>query len=291
MADGGGIVPGLTLRQVAARAGAALRAAEIEDPMQDVGLLLAHVIGGDRLTLIREPDRCLDSREADRFAALISARAGRAPVSRLVGRRQFWSLDLAISDAVLDPRPDSETVVATALERLPALNDPYQIIDFGTGSGCLLLALLKERPRAWGLGVDISPAAARLAAQNARALGLSNRARFMVGDWGQSLHGAFDLIVANPPYIVSGDIVALQPEVSRHDPVLALDGGADGLDCYRALAPNVARLLKPDGHAVLECGHDQAAALSGIIQAAQLRVENFHRDLAGVERCVSISRG
>ncbi len=291
MADGTGITPELTLRQALAAAGRELRGAGIEDTGLDSAVLLAHAIGGDRLTLIREAERRLSEAEAQAFSQLIAARAARQPVSRLLGRREFWSLDFHIGPAVLDPRPDSETAVEAALDQLPQKDGPYRIADFGTGSGCLLLALLRERPRAWGLGVDISAAAARLARENARGLGLDRRAHFLVGDWGQGLAGAFDLIVANPPYIPSADIARLEPEVRCHDPGLALDGGEDGLAAYRALLPDVKRLLRTGGRAVLEYGQGQTAPLQRIMDDTGLTVESRHSDLAGVARCFVVSPG
>ena len=283
--------PSLTLRQALAAAGRDLAAANIEDPILDAALLLAHAVGGDRLTLIRDGERTLDLSEAQAFAGLITARAAGKPVSRLRGRREFWSLDLAIDEDVLDPRPDSETAVAAGLELLADVDGAYRIADFGTGSGCLLLALLVERPGAWGIGVDISPPAARIARRNAEDLALSGRAHFITGDWGESLAPGFDLIVANPPYIPSADIAHLAPEVRCHDPALALDGGGDGMTAYRALAPGLKRLLKASGQAVLECGHDQAAGLAEVLVAAGLRFEGVHADLAGLDRCVRVSRG
>ncbi|MDP6692644.1 MAG: peptide chain release factor N(5)-glutamine methyltransferase [Alphaproteobacteria bacterium] len=291
MADGSGIAPGLTLRQALAAAGRDLRTAGIEDTALDSAVLLAHAIGGDRLTLIREAERRLNEAEAKAFSRLIASRAARQPVSRLLGRREFWSLDLRIGPAVLDPRPDSETVVEAALEQMPEKDGAYRIADFGTGSGCLLLALLSERPRAWGLGVDISPAAGHLARENARNLGLERRAGFIAGDWGQGLVGGFDLIVANPPYIPTADIAALEPEVRRHDPGLALDGGEDGLAAYRALLPDVYRLLLSGGRAVLECGQGQTPPLRRLVKGVGLTVESRHSDLAGVARCFVLSTG
>lgn len=293
MADDCGLSSALTLRQAQARAGQHLRNAGVEDAILDAALLLAHAIGGDRLSLIREAERQLDAAETKAFAELIRARAARQPVSRLLGRREFWSLDLAIGPAVLDPRPDSETLVEAALAHLPHQDAAYQILDLGTGSGCLLLALLAERPRAHGFGVDISSAAARQARANARALHLAERAFFMVGDWASSLTrgpaGRFDMVVANPPYIASTDIGGLAPEVRCHDPALALDGGGDGLAAYRALVPDLGRLLRPGGRAVLEYGRGQTVALKQIVETAGLAVESCHADLAGIERCLVVS--
>ncbi|MDE0941990.1 MAG: peptide chain release factor N(5)-glutamine methyltransferase [Alphaproteobacteria bacterium] len=302
MADDGhglsGPLLGSTLRQALTGAGQILRHAGVDDPMLDAGLLLAHAIQGDRLTLIKDPQRTLSEAEAQTFDGLITARAARQPVSRLLGRREFWSLDLAVDDAVLDPRPDSETIVSAALAHLPQIDGSYRIVDFGTGSGCLLLALLMERGNAWGLGVDLSPAAATLAKTNALSLGpeLSARAAFAVGDWGQSLTGGpgapglFDLIVSNPPYIPTADIAGLEPEVRRHDPALALDGGSDGLAAYRALMPALPHLLDPKGHAVLECGQGQIPALEMIAVAAGLQVLSRHADMAGIDRCLVVAQ-
>ncbi|MBT3370544.1 MAG: peptide chain release factor N(5)-glutamine methyltransferase [Rhodospirillaceae bacterium] len=293
MADDCEFPSALTLRQALAAAGRDLRDAGVEDAMLDAALLLAHAIGGDRLTLIREAERQLNEAETQAYTKLVAARAARQPVSRLLGRRAFWSLDLDIGPAVLDPRPDSETIVEAALAQLPDENAPYEIADFGTGSGCLLLALLVERPRAHGLGVDISPAAARQARENARALDLGDRGGFMVGDWGAGLAGGlggcFDMIVSNPPYIASADIAGLAPEVRCHDPALALDGGADGLAAYRALVPDLRRLLRPGGRAVLEYGQGQTSDLEQIIKMADMAVQSCHADLAGVERCLVVS--
>ncbi len=289
MADDIGPASGGSLRQVFAAAAQALRTAGVDSAPLDAGLLLAHAIGGDRLTLIRDGERRLNHGETLAFAKLIAARAAGKPVSRLLGRREFWSLDLQIGPAVLDPRPDSETTVAAALEQLTDGEGAYRIADLGTGSGCLLLALLQERPQSWGIGLDIVAAAARQARDNARMLNLSNRAKFVVGNWGQGLRGGFEFFVANPPYIASADIAGLAPEVRCHDPGMALDGGGDGLAAYRALVPDLPRLLRPDGHAVLECGRGQPPSLRQIIEANGMRVDNCHHDLAGVERCLVVS--
>ena len=284
------IASGITLRHAVYLAGQQLRAAGIDDATTDAALLLAHAIGSDRLTLISDADRRLSEGEAAAMAALVAARCRHMPVSRLLGRREFWSLDFAINDAVLDPRPDSETAVAAALAQLPTVDGRYRIADLGTGSGCLLLALLAERPRAWGVGLDLSFAAAQMARRNGADLGLSARAQFVVGNWGQGLKGSFDLIVANPPYIPTGDIAGLAREVRCHDPALALDGGEDGFAAYRSLAPDLLRLLKPSGQAIMECGHDQAAGVAAVLELAGLRCLGFHADLAGIDRCVRVAK-
>ena len=180
--------------------------------------------------------------EASRYTALIARRAAREPVSRILGVREFWSLPLAIDAHVFDPRPESETVVEAGLALIPDRGAAMAVLDLGAGSGALLLALLSELPRADGIGVDVSPGAVVLARANAAALGLGRRCRFIAGDWGSAIRGRFDLILANPPYVARADIARLGPEV-RHEPERALAGGADGLDGYRALLPDVARLL------------------------------------------------
>jgi release factor glutamine methyltransferase len=185
-------------------------------------------------------------------------------VARLTGVREFWSLPFRVTPDTLEPRPDSETVVEAALAALDAAGVPRQrplgLLDLGTGTGCLLLALLRELPAAWGLGVDISPGACAAAAANARSLGLARRARFRPGDWGRGLDGGFDLVVANPPYVSDGEIATLQPEVALHEPRSALAGGPDGLAGHRALAPHVARLLGDGGVAVVEFGAGPGSA-------------------------------
>lgn len=281
-------VSGMTLRQAVAVGAQALRAAGMEGALLDARLLLAHVIGGDRLSLARDTERTLKSSEIVDYSTLIDQRKERRPVSRIIGRKEFWSLEFAISDSVLDPRPDSETLISAALAQIPIENNNYLIADFGTGSGCLLLAILMERPGAWGLGLDYSFSSVRQAQVNALNLDLHDRAQFVVGDWGDALSGSFDLILTNPPYVASAEVKTLEPEVRDHDPRLSLDGGEDGLYAYRAMGPQLCRLLKPEGSAVLECGFRQASQVGAILNSVGLRVFKVHRDLAGIDRCLSV---
>jgi release factor glutamine methyltransferase len=218
----------------------------------------------------------------------VRRRAAGEPLSRLRGAREFWSLDFALSPETLDPRPESETLVAAALDAVPDRAARLRLLDLGTGTGCLLLALLSELPNAWGLGIDRAAGAAATARANAVALGLASRAAFIVGDWGEALRGGFDFVVSNPPYIPSADIPALAPEV-RHDPLRALDGGPDGLDAYRALAPDLARLLR--GTALIELGAGQAPAAARIMRTAGLDVRGTRPDLAGIDRCLVLEPG
>lgn len=273
---------GEAVRAVAAR----LHAAGIASARLDARLLVAEALGVAPQVVFTRPETLLPPAQADRLDGLAARRERREPVSRILGRRGFWTLDLALGPHTLDPRPDSETVVEAVLAELPDRTAELRLLDFGTGSGCLLLALLSELPAAYGIGVDRSGGALAVAAANAAACGLAQRADFVLADWGRSLSGCFDAIVSNPPYIRDGDIAGLDPEVAGWDPPLALAGGADGLGCYRALAPDVARLLAPAGVAALEVGQGQAAEVAGILQQAGLAVRAVRRDLGGVERCV-----
>ncbi len=265
----------------------ALRSSGIVEPRLDAQVLLASVLGVDRAALYSRGDRCLTDAELAAFEALIARRQDRVPVSRLLGRREFWSLEFAITDDVLDPRPDSETLVEATLAGIPDREAALRLVDLGTGSGCLLLALLSELPAAFGVGVDLSPAAARVAARNAVTLGMAGRAAFAVGDWLTMLQGRFDLIVGNPPYIADGEIDGLAPEVACGDPRLALAGGADGLAAYRAIAPQAAAALEPGGRLVLECGAGQAGAVADILAAAGFMDLETGRDLGGIDRCLT----
>ena len=216
-------------------------------------------------------------------------RAAGMPTARILGRKEFWSMELELSPAVLVPRPDTETVVATALDWLEAgarRDEGLRLLDLGTGSGAILLALLHELPVASGIGVDADPAALAIARRNAERLGLGRRARFVAADWASPLVGNFDLIVTNPPYVESGAIAGLDDEVRAYDPTLALDGGSDGLDAYRAIAPDLERLLAPNGSVVLEVGAGQAPAVARLLGGVGL-VTELWPDLACVERVVS----
>lgn len=223
-----------------------------------------------------------------RLADYVRRRTAHEPYSRIRGAREFWSLDFALSPDTLDPRPDSETLIDAALAVLPDRTAPLHVVDLGTGTGALLLALLSEYPNATGLGVDILPGAVATAARNAAALGLAHRAQFVAGDWATINLGAADVILANPPYVPSDEIAILPPEVVQFDPRCALDGGDDGLMAYRALVPVLQRTLQPDGWAFFELGAGQAEAVARLVAAGDLRVAGMRRDLAGYERCLAI---
>jgi release factor glutamine methyltransferase len=273
---------------------ARLAAAGIDSALSDARLLLMAAFGIDRTGLLSRAAEPLPPDAAARYSAHLARRAAREPVSRILGRREFWSLDFALGPATLDPRPDSETLVEAALAAVPdrpVSDQPLRVLDLGTGTGCLLLAVLHDRAAAFGIGVDRSEAAARTARDNARALGLADRAAFTVGDWATALAGRFDLVLSNPPYIPDSDIAALEPEVREHDPRLAQSGGADGLDAYRALAAALPGLLAPGGTAVVELGIGQAADVAALFRAVGLDIAGTAHDLAGIPRCVVATRG
>ena len=269
---------------------AALRGAGVESARLDARLLLAHVLGVDSGWLFSHPEHPLDERQVASAWGLAGRRCRREPVSRILGRREFWSLSFGLDSHTLDPRPDTETVVEAVLAATGDRRSPLSILDLGTGTGCILLALLSELPGARGLGVDISEAALLVAAGNARALSLDHRASFVFGNWGTGIDGLFDVIVANPPYIPDQDIDGLEPEVAGYDPRAALAGGADGLDCYRSLAPDAARLVRPGGVVAVEVGWGQAGAVASILRGQGLVLTDIRRDLGGIERCVVTTR-
>jgi release factor glutamine methyltransferase len=269
---------------------ARLKSNEVESAELDARLLVGAVLGLDLTGLITAAARRLTGDETALLDDFARRRIIGEPVARILGTKEFWGLPLSLSSATLVPRPDTETLVEAALEIWRAEYDddyPLHVADIGTGSGAILLALLSEWPNAWGVGTDISEAALRTARANAGRLGFASRAAFVACDYVSALSGAFDLIVSNPPYIRSDDIDALAAEVRDHDPRRALDGGADGLDAYRLIAPGAARLLAPGGSLILEVGHDQSGDVLGLLTKAGLSLPSEPKaDLAGVRRAV-----
>ena len=257
----------------------------------DARLLTGHALGLDLTGLIVAAQRQLTPDESARLAEFARRRLAGEPVARIIGEKEFWGLPLQLSSATLVPRPDTETVVELALELARAggnLDRCLRIADLGTGSGAILLALLSELPAAQGFGTDISQAALQTARLNAARAGLSDRATFIACDYASGLAGPFDLIVSNPPYIRSADIDGLATEVRNHDPLAALDGGADGLDAYRALIPQAAGLLAPRAALVVEAGEGQSAEIQALMTAAGLMpVIAPKADLAGILRAVA----
>jgi release factor glutamine methyltransferase len=264
----------------------ALTAAGFDEARRRARRVVAVALGLSPAIVFGEPDRVLAEDERGRVAAVLRRVLAHEPLSRIQGVREFWGLQFALSPDTLDPRPDSETVVEAVLAQRPARERPYRVLDLGTGTGCLLLALLSEYPNATGTGVDRAPGAAAAARANALRLGFAARAAFVVGDWGGALAGGFDIVVTNPPYIASAAIGSLPLEVRNFDPRLALDGGADGLAAYRAIAGELPRLLAPNGVFACEVGVTQDSPVKGIISSAGLVVENAVPDLAGITRCV-----
>ena len=274
---------------------AMLAAAGLEEPRRLARRILVAVMGLSPAEVFAHPQRRLDDQERARIAATTMRVAAHEPLSRILGHREFWGLDLVLSPDTLDPRPETETIVEAVLNRLTDRAKPYRFLDLGTGSGCLLLALLCEYPSASGVGVDVAVGAAAIARHNAGRLGLGARAQFVVGDWGAALSGRFaagrfDAVVANPPYIATAELAYLPPEVRDHDPHSALDGGADGLEAYRAIAGDLPRLLRPGGLFAAELGFGQAEAVAKIIAEGGLAVEEVAADLAGIARVIVARR-
>jgi len=273
---------GTTVEQALRQGAAALRAAGIESPAREARMLLAHALGCSASDLLRDATVVVGTGCYD---TLVARRAGHEPMAFILGSQGFWSLDFLVSPATLIPRADSEGIVEAALSLPP----PRRVLDLGTGTGCLLLAILHERPDAFGVGVDRAEEAARLARTNAARLGLAGRAAFCSGDWAAALQGRFELVVSNPPYIKAAVVGTLMPEVADHEPRLALDGGTDGLDAYRAIVAMLPDLLTPSGAAVLELGMGQGADVASLGAAAGFGA-TFRPDLAGVDRAIILRR-
>lgn len=263
-----------------------LEAAGVDTPVLDARLLLEAGAGVSRLDIITDPRRGVTATQIAAVEALARRREQREPVSHIIGLKHFWTLELGVTPAVLTPRPETEFVVEAALQALP-INRPARVLDLGVGSGAILFAILKERPLASGLGVDVSPDALDIARANADALGLSERIEWRAGDWAEGIEETFDIVVSNPPYIATAEIETLAPEVARYEPRVALDGGADGLDAYRIITASLPRLLKTGGSFALEVGWDQAGAVEALVTAqAGLAALAPRRDLAGIPRVV-----
>ncbi len=278
-------------RSLLAAAVRRLAGAGIDDAAGDARALFGAATGLDRLALLTDPNRPVDPDAARRFAVMVDRRAAREPVHRILGARDFWGLSFRLSPDTLEPRPDSETIVEAALHAVGANRAAsLRLLDLGTGTGCLLLALLSELPAAGGVGTDRAPGAVRTARENARTLGLGARVAFLVADWTAALAGPFDLIVSNPPYIPDAAVPALAPEVRDHDPRAALAGGPDGLAPYRTIAADLPRLLAPGATAVFEVGAGQADDVAAIGRAAGLDPVAVRADHGGVPRAVVLRR-
>ncbi len=275
-------------RSILVPAQARLRAAGIDSAALDARLLLGIVLGRDDAVLPHETLAGWTAEQGGAFEALMERRLAGEPVSRIRGWREFWSLRLALSPDTLDPRPDSETIVAAALLWAGQRGGRLRLLDLGSGSGALLLACLSELPRASGIGIDISAGAVRTATANATRLGLGDRASFVEGNFEDPDIGGhgFDLVLCNPPYIPLAEINGLAREVTGFDPLLALDGGDDGLASWRRVMPRIADGLAPGGRAFVEIGAGQQAQVTAIAMAAGLQAVDDADDMAGIVRCL-----
>jgi len=280
------VTAAMTVAEARRALAASLRAAGLETPELDARILLGHALRLDHTGLVAALARPLTATESAQVAALAARRRAGEPVARIVGQREFWGLPLALTPAVLVPRPETETVVELALSLVGDRGRALRLADLGTGSGAILLALLSELPQASGVGTDISAEALAVARANARSLRLERRASFVASDYGGALAGPFDLVVSNPPYVASRDIATLDIEVRAHDPALALDGGADGLNAYRRIAADAARLIG-GGDLVVEIGAGQEREVENLFAARGLAVTAFRHDLSGRARALA----
>ena len=268
------------------------RAAGIDDADADARVLAGHALHLDRARLISQSDRVLEAREVNAISGLAARRLKREPVSRILGRKEFWSLALAITPDVLVPRPETETVVEGALDfvvRSGLRMEKLRILDIGTGSGALLVALLNELPNATGIGTDISRAALEAAQINLAQFGFESRSSLIACDMAAGVEGQFDLVVSNPPYIARGEIASLAPEVRDYDPMMALDGGDDGLTAYRSISADAKRILAQGGRLFVEMGAGQEPAVRELFTNAGLVVGIARNDLAGTPRVLGAS--
>lgn len=264
--------------------------AGIDEGEEEVRRLILALDGMSASRLITDPDYELDADTLARLEGWIRRREAREPLSQILGRQAFWTLDLKVTRDVLTPRADSEALIEAALKRLPDRAPAYRFLDLGTGSGALILALLSEYPKAHGLGIDLSPEALEIARENAKLTGFEARCEMRQGRWAQGLDGPFDLIISNPPYIARDVIASLDPEVRDFEPHLALDGGADGLDPYPHLFGEARRLLAPKGVGLYEIGYDQGPQAQEIAHQAGLQHVEIVKDLGGRDRAIAFSQ-
>tara|TARA_B100000676_G_scaffold313514_1_gene395921 strand:+ start:12211 stop:13071 length:861 start_codon:yes stop_codon:yes gene_type:complete len=274
----------ITIGEYVSRAADRLKAAQIESPRRDARLLFAYVTGKTVEWIVAHNDEAAE--EFSEFENVLRRREAREPLSHILGKREFWSLSFKVNASVLDPRPDSEIVVSAVLGKYPESGRALQIADLGTGTGCLLLSILSERPTAEGMGVDISESALSIARKNALRFGLSARATFVQSDWDSALDKTFDVVLSNPPYIPTAEIEGLAPEITLYEPRCAIDGGADGLVAYRQIADALPRILKPNGLVALEIGQGQEGSVPEILRDSGIQAVSLEKDLAGIPRCV-----
>jgi release factor glutamine methyltransferase len=281
--------PGLTIADARRLVSEALRANDADSPDLDARLLIGHALGLTHAALAANSKRILNATEAATIASLATRRLAHEPVARILGMKEFWGIAFGLGPTTLVPRPETETVVEAALDVLDPGADVLRIADLGTGTGAILVALLGECANATGVGTDISAAALEVARENAARAGVLDRALFVVSDFTEALACVFDCVVSNPPYIRSGDIAGLAPDVRNYDPRLALDGGADGLACYRRIAAGARRVLKPSGALIVELGAGQEDEVTALMSGHGLKAESpARRDLAGVPRALTL---
>lgn len=283
---------GLTLSALLAQTRKRFLDAGLTDPSTDARLLIGGLLDIAPTALVTDPSRPISEDEARRVDQAVRRRLMREPVHRILGRREFFGLELLLSSETLEPRPDTEILVDHVLphlERIAALGNRPRFIDFGTGTGAIALALLSQCPDAEAVAVDISEDALKTAERNARQLGLGDRFQPLLSDWAEKVEGTFDAIVSNPPYIPSRVIEDLDPEVRLHDPTRALDGGEDGLDAYRILARQTGPLLRPNGIVALEIGYDQKIPVTALFEQAGFQLEAAARDYGGNDRVLVFS--
>jgi release factor glutamine methyltransferase len=267
-----------------------LKRAGIDSGRLDARLLLRHAISADERDDGLMPEE-IDGEARDRFQVLLARRLAREPVAYVVGIKEFWSLEFEVGKGALVPRPESELLIETLGKLFPDRARALGMLDLGVGTGCLLLSALSEFPNARGVGIERSLEAMHWARLNAAKLDLEARAEFRLADWRSGIAGSYDVILANPPYVATGELAALEPEVLRYEPLGALDGGRDGLESYRDLSSVLASLLSPRGLAFLEVGAGQSEGVAAILMGKGLRVEQIMPDLAGIPRCIVARRG
>lgn len=268
-----------------------LRSAGVDTPDLDARIILEERAGIEWSDIIGKGGEDIAPKYLVEIEVDVQRRISGEPLSRIYGKREFWGLEFELSSETLDPRPDTETLIEAVLSAYKGQKPPQTIIDLGTGTGCILISLLSEWPESTGIGVDKSEKAIETAEQNAENHELSSRVMFQKGDWWQGIEQKFDLIVSNPPYIKNQVIKTLSKEVQNHDPILALDGGNDGLDAYRQIFLQLSHRLNEGGKAFFEIGFDQEDDLMRLAEESRIRVKHVHRDLAGQPRVVEISSG
>lgn len=279
-----------TFGEAARRGAARLSAAGVEGGARDAERLLRWAAGLEGAALTARRDDGVPAGDLAKFDAALAKREARAPVSHIVGGRSFWGRWFEVTPDVLDPRPETEVMIAAALKTPDGARRPEKILDLGVGSGCILGTLLAETPGAAGVGVDASRAALAVAARNMAALGVADRADLRLGDWLDGMLEGFDIIVCNPPYVAEAEIAGLEPELLDHEPRMALTPGGDGLDPYRRIAPELAAFLRRGGRALFEVGPGQAAEVAAIFAAFGWDAPTAHADLDGRDRCLEFRR-